>query len=201
VLGVVVGVLLLLLANDVRSWRSVLAHDALVSYVAPTTPPRLDPGTALPSGLSGSLLGVGRDRDWLRAVRSFDVAYGTTVRKNQLGEDDYRLLNGAERALGKVTQDPSPALASQAYNLLAVVVFREAYPGTVVVRRLVEESLTDEQNAVRLDPANEPAKENLELTLRVLVSVGLPPQQARASGTRRSPQKKGGYEGPPGAGY
>src|SRR5439155_25822314 len=98
-------------------------------------------------------------------------------------------------------RDPDPVRASQAYNLLAVLVFREAYPGNVVVRRLVQESLTDLQNAVRLDPTNEPAKQNLELTLRVLVAVDLEDRQARAAGTRRAKARKGGYQGPPGAGY
>jgi hypothetical protein len=151
--------------------------------------------------VSGSLLAVGRDRQWLRAVQKFSIAYETTLHANDLSPDGYRLLNGAQAALGKVTQDSNPARASQAFNLLAVLVFREAYPGRVVVRRLVQESLTDLQNAVRLNPANEAAKENLELTLRVLVAVDLAQHQQRSAGTKRANQRKGGYEGPPGAGY
>jgi hypothetical protein len=188
--ALVVGVLLVLLAHDVRAWHGTVRRGEATTA-----------STALPSGLSSSLLGVGRDRDWVRALQRFQVAYDGTLRKQRLDAGDYRLLNRGQAALAKVTQDPSPAHASQAYNLLAVLVFREAYPGTVVVRRLVQESLTDLQAAVKLDPRNETAKENLELTLRVLVAVALAPQQARAAGTHRANAKRGGYEGPPGAGY
>jgi len=195
------GVLLLLLAADVRSWQRTLRDDAVRASTNPQAPPHDTASTALPSGWSASLLGVGRDRRWLDALQRFEVAYHTTFREQQLTNDDYRLLNAAARALGKLTQDPDAAQTSRAYNLLSVLVFREAYPGTVVVRRLVQESLGDLQTAVRLDGLDEAAKENLELTLRVLVAVDLSPQQARAPGTRRANAKTGGFQGPPGAGY
>jgi hypothetical protein len=200
-IALLLGILLILLAHDVRSWHTTLVRGALRSYADPEIGPRLTARTALPSGLSASVLGVSRDRLWLAALQKFRVAYGATLHVDELGPDHYRLLNNAEVALGRVTQDPNPRRASQAYNLLSVLVFREAYPGTVVVRRLVQESLTDVQNAVRLDPTSETSKENLELTLRVLVAVSLEQQQARSAGTRRANAKKGGYEGPPGAGY
>jgi hypothetical protein len=190
-----------LLAQDVRSWHHTLRTDAVRSDASPEGRTRLTARTVLPSGLSGSLLGVGRDRRWLAAVQKFTVAWDATRRASTLSPEHYRLLNGAEASLSKITQDPDPVRASQAYNLLSVLVFREAYPGTAVVRRLVQESLTDVQNAVRLDPSDEQAKENLELTLRVLVAVSLAQEQHRAAGTRRANAKQGGYEGPPGAGY
>lgn len=199
--AVVFGLLLLLLAHDIRSWHHTLRTDALHSYAAPEGRTRLTARTVLPSSLSGALLGVTRDRRWLAALQKFTVAYGTTRHVNELSPEDYRLLNGAEASLSRVTQDANSHRASQAYNLLSVLVFREAYPGRVVVRRLVQESLTDVQNAVRLDPTDEPAKENLELTLRVLVAVDLEQQQHRTAGTRRANARQGGYEGPPGAGY
>jgi len=199
--ALVLGILLLFLAHDVRSWHKTLRSDALRSYADPASHVRLTARTVLPSGLSGSVLGVSRDRLWLAALQKFRLAYGATLRVNELAPEHYRLLNNAEAALGRVTQDPNPHRASQAYNLLGVLVFREAYPGTVVVRRLVQESLTDVQNAVRLDPARETSKENLELTLRVLIAVSLAQEQARSAGTHRANAKKGGYEGPPGAGY
>jgi hypothetical protein len=200
-LALALGVVLLLLARDMRSWHHTLRTDAARADASPQGRTRLTARTALPSGLSAALLDVGRDRRWLASIEKFNVAYGATRHVNILSPDDYQLLNGAEASLSKITQDPNPARASQAYNLLSVLVFREAYPGTVVVRRLVQESLTDVQNAVRLDPADEPAKENLELTLRVLISVDAEQQQARTAGTRRANAKRGGFEGPPGAGY
>jgi hypothetical protein len=200
-LALVLGVLLLLLAHDIRSWHHTLRTDALRSFASPQGRTRLTARTVLPHGLSEGLLGVEGDRRWLAARQKFTAAYAATRHASELSPEDYRLLNGAEAALGRVSQDPSPKRASQAYNLLAVLVFREAYPGRSVVRRLVQESVVDVQNAVRLDPADEPAKENLELTLRVLVAVDLAQQQHRAAGTRAANARQGGYEGPPGAGY
>lgn len=200
-LALALGVCLLLLAQDVRSWHRTLGDATLAASRGKVEQPRTTAGTVLPATLSASLLGVGRDRQWLKALWRFHVAYDATIHEHLLTEHDYRLLNSGQAALAALAQDPNPVRASRAYNLLAVLVFREAYPGTVVVRRLVQESLTNEQNAVRLDPANEPAKQNLELTLRVLVAVDLAPQQARAAGTRRANARKGGFEGPPGAGY
>jgi hypothetical protein len=199
--AVVLGLLALFLAHDVRSWHGTLEDAGLRTFASPSKKPGTTPATVLPAGVSGSLLDVGRDRQWLDARRKFTLAYEGTIKKLSLTQDDYRLLNRAESALGKLTQDPDPVRASRAYTLLAALVFREAYPGTVTVRRLIQEALTDEQNAVRLDTSDEAAKENLELTLRVLIAVGLPPQQARAQGTRRANAKKGGFQGPPGAGY
>jgi hypothetical protein len=201
VVSLVAGVLLLLLGADVRSWHRTLRDDTIRASVTPEKPAHDRAPTKLPSSWSGAALGVDWNRRWLDALQRFEVAYHVTYRKQQLTNDDYRLLNAAERALGKLTQDPDPARASRAYNLLSVLVFREAYPGTVVVRRLVQESLSDLQTAVRLDSRDEAAKENLELTLRVLVAVDLSPQQARAPGTRRANAKTGGFQGPPGAGY
>jgi hypothetical protein len=200
-LALLLGAFLLLLAHDMRSWHHTLHTDAVRADADPQGRTRLTARTVLPSGLSSAVLGVARDRSWLASVEKFNVAYGATRHVNILSPQDYQLLNGAEASLSKITQDPNPARASQAYNLLSVLVFREAYPGTVVVRRLVQESLTDVQNAVRLDPTDEPAKENLELTLRVLISVSAEQEQARAAGTRRANAKRGGFEGPPGAGY
>jgi hypothetical protein len=199
--ALVVGLLVVFLAHDVRSWNTTISNGRLQTLRTTAKTPPKSPSTMLPAGIAGSLLDVSRDRQWLDARQKFALAYAGTLRTLTLDQDDYRLLNGAEAALSRLTQDPNPVRASRAYNLLATLVFREAYPGPVVVRRLVQESLTDEQNAVRLDNDDEAAKENLELTLRVLIAVDLPPQQARAAGTRRANAKKGGFQGPPGAGY
>jgi hypothetical protein len=198
-LAVVIGSLVVVLAHDVRSWRNTFRADALGAAfpggeVQSTAP------TVLPSSVSAGLLSVGRDRDWLNALQKFAVAYLTTENADALGPGSYTLLNSGEAALSTVTQDPDPVRASQAYNLLAVLVFRSAYPGTGVDAGLVQEALTDLQNAVRVDGANEPAKENLELALRVLVAVhaAVP---ARGAGNRATRKRKGGYGGPPGFGY
>jgi hypothetical protein len=199
-LALVLGVLAVLLAGDVRSWRDLFRHDALQYSSAPRQPVRLEASTRLPRTVSKSLLGVGDDQRWLTALRKFQLAYRDTLGLNSLGRSDYLLLNQGEAALRKVTQDPDPVRASQAYNLLAVLTFREALPGTGTDPNLLQASLTDLQDAVRLDPNDEQAKENLELGLRVLIAVNKI-QQGQSPGKTPTKQKQGGFGGPPGEGY
>jgi hypothetical protein len=199
-LAVVAGVLALLLAGDVRSWRDLFRHDALQYSAAPRRPVELAASTSLPRAFSKSLLGVGDDQKWLTALRKFQLAYQDTLGLNSLARSDYLLLNQGEAALRKVTQDPDPARASQAYNLLAVLTFREALPGTGTDPNLLQQALTDFQDAVRLDANDEQAKENLELGLRVLIAVNKI-QQGQAPGRVATKKKQGGYGGPPGEGY
>ena len=200
VFAIAIGSLAIVLGQDVRSWRNTLRSDAVHVSAFPTLAVRSTALTSLPSGLSASLLSVGRNRDWLHAVQKFAIAYNATESADQLGSGSYTLMNAGEAALAKVTQDPNPARASQAYNLLAVLVFRSAYPGTGVDAGLVQEALTDLQNAVRIDGSNEQAKENLELALRVLSSVHTA-TPTRGAGNRVTHERKGGYGGPPGFGY
>ena len=124
-------------------------------------------GTVLPRFASGDLVSVGRDRRWLAAIQVFSYAYQQTERLDTLGASGYELLLQGQARLRPLTQDPDPARASQAYDLLSVLVFRQAYPGSGVDASLVGDGVIDLQNAVRLDPQNELAKENLELALRV----------------------------------
>jgi hypothetical protein len=198
---VVVGVLLVLLGHDVRSWQSTQHRDALVATLQPATPVSLTPSTVLPATVSETALGAGRNRHWLDAIQKFALAYQETENADALGPTTYALLDKGEAALNKLTQDPNPARASQAYNLLAVLVFRQAYPGSGVNAGLVGNALIDLQDAVGLDPQNELAKENLELALRVAVAVHATVKKAPSTGNAASNRRKGGEGGPPGVGY
>jgi len=203
-LALVVGVLAILLAGDVRSWHGLFQRDALQYSTAPEQPVPLEASTALPRAVSKSLLDVHGDQQWLTALRKFQLAYrdtlGGSFGVNALGRSDYLLLNQGEAALRKVTQDPDPVRASQAYNLLAVLTFREALPGVGTDPNLLQQAVTDFQDAVRLDPNDEEAKENLELGLRTLIAVNTI-QQGQSPGKQATKKKQGGYGGPPGEGY
>jgi hypothetical protein len=200
--AIVVGALVILLAADVRSWRTTFRQDALRSDASASAPVRLTAPTALPAGLSGDLLAVGRNRDWLQAAQTFELAYRTTARLRILDRQAYKRLKSGEAAVGKVVTDPDPVRAARAYDLLAALVFREALPGTGVVHGLVQNALSDLQNALRLDPGNEVVRENIELVLRY-ITVAIPPdeRQSRGLGKQANLSPKGGYAGPPGAGY
>jgi hypothetical protein len=203
IVAVLLGVLALLLADDVRSWNRTLAgapiaydahRDAVLQLTAPTV---------LPAGISGDILGVGTEQKWLTGLQRFNRVYQGTRHLDLLDPKAYKSLNGAEAVLTKLAQDPNPARASQAYDLLGILVFREATPGTGnVVRSLVQKALIDLENAVRLDPANEAARENIELLLG-FVNLAIPPeqQQSRGLGLHTGTYPKGGYAGPPGEGF
>jgi hypothetical protein len=197
----VAAVLALLLAQDLRSWRHTLASDTVDFSLAPRRPLPLTAPTILPAGLSSRLLDIRRDREWLDALQKFVVTYDQIENQDALGPGAYRLLHISEAALAKVTQDPGPARASQAYNLLGVLVFRSAYPGTGVDPGLVQDALSDIQNAIRVDGSNEAAKENLELALRTLVASHTVSLKSQGTGNHTTKIRKGGYGGPPGQGY
>ena len=193
-----IGVLALLLAHDARSWRNTLRDDSAEYSVSPGERLRLTAPSLLPSSVSG-LLSVDRDRDWLRALKKFSAAYRSTINLRPRPAA-YRARTAAGRSR-QGHRDPDPARASQAYNLLAVLTAREAF-GTGIVHGLMQEALTDLQNAVRLDPTDEEAKANIEIVLRALVVI-IPPEQkqTRGAGNRAHNAPKGGYAGPPGRGY
>jgi hypothetical protein len=197
----VLGILLILLAQDVHSWASTQHRDTLATTAHPSTPVALTASTILPAGVSESALTAGRERDWLDAIQKFAYAYEKTASVDGLGPPLIALLNQGEVALNKLTQDPNPARASQAYDLLAVLVFRQAYPGSNVNPGLVGNALIDLENAVRLDPQNEFAKENLERALRVAVAVHTTVKQAPSTGNAAGTKRKGGQGAPPGVGY
>jgi hypothetical protein len=195
------GVVLILLAQDVRSWHSNLQQNALAATARPSTPVELTPSTTLPSGVSEEALGASRDRAWLDAIQKFTYAYEKTANVDGLGPPLIALLGQGEIALNKLTQDPNPARASQAYNLLAVLTFRQAYPGSSVDAGLVGNALIDLENAVRLDPANESAKENLEKALRVATAVHATVKNGPSTGNTAGTKRRGGQGAPAGVGY
>ena len=203
VIAVAAGVLLVLLALDVRSWDRTLRTAAVAYDAKPLAGVHATPSTALPSSWSGGLLSAGAERAWLDALATFERVYTSTYNLPALGQRQYALIRAAQSRLTPLTRSSDPRLASQAYDLLALLEFREATPGTVApVHDLVETTLGELEDALRLDPANEAVRENLELLLR-FVTVALPAEQknSRGIGGRHARYPKGGYAGPPGAGY
>lgn len=194
------GVVLLLLAHDVRAWHGTLTRATLQTTKHPATPWSTSAPTLVP-GVSDALLSVQRDRRWLAGIQLFSYAYEQTENLDNLGASGYELLLQGEARLTKLTQDPDPARASQAYDLLAVLVFRQAYPGSGVDAGLVSQAVIDLQDAVRLDPHNELAKENLELALRVASAVHNAVRKASSNGNARTNRRKGGFGTPAGVGY
>jgi len=197
----VIGGFGLLVSHDIRSWRSTLTHDGLQYTARPKETLPLTAPTVLPSGVSAELLSVDDDRRWLRGLQLFDAAFELTNGLDALGLGDFTILDESASALDPLTQSRNSALASQAYDLLAVLLFREAYPGSGVNTSIVSEAVIDLQNAVELDPANELAKENLELALRVAFATHAAVQFPSGDGNHIAPRREGGAGEPPGEGY
>ncbi len=80
-----------------------------------------------------------------------------------------------------------------------MLTFREALPGTGTDPNLLQQSLTELQDAVRLDPTDEQAKENLELGLRVLIAVNKI-QQGESPGDADDEEEAGRLRRPAGRG-
>jgi hypothetical protein len=156
--------LAILLASDVRGWRdAVAAGDASFARAAPAS---WTPETAVPFGAGRWLLGVGHDLAYRHALALY--------RKRDSGSATYgggylrvESRGRAESALASVVQnDPNPRRASRAATLLGVLAYGDPpVPGVAGAPSPQDVALADFRNALRLDPANDTAKADLELAL------------------------------------
>ncbi len=185
-----------LLARDVRSWeRAVSAGDAQLARSAGAAEWRIN--AVVPGDPAGSLLGLEDDVELRRALRAFLVAERTPSDFGS-GERRARARSAAEALLSDVAADQEGVAASQAANLIGILVHRTGRiaDGTTGEDRTIAAFLT----AVRLDTDNMDAKFNLELMLR----------RARPTGAREGPGagagprgrgRRGAGAGTPGRGY
>jgi hypothetical protein len=182
---VAVAAVLALAVHDVLAWRSTLAGTGTsASHLLPGDPAR-------------SVLSIEDDLALRNAVHAF-VAAESTPRGYDFGESRTRARATAEIALSDIVARGSPARASQAGNLLGVLV---AAGGRVTGGVTADDRARGAfEAAVRADPANVDAKYNLELLLR----------RTRATATRQGPGqgsgalghgRRGAGSGTPGRGY
>jgi hypothetical protein len=183
---IVVAVLAVLLAQDVRSWRDTLNADAIRYSVSAKAQEQWTPSTNLPAGLSERLLGVARDRHWLSALRFYSLANAVDPRALYIPVNKL-LLQTAEKSLAEVAQDPNPVLASRAYTLLGAILFKDSQGGFSPDTATTLASIAAMQNAVRVAGGyNEQANADLELLLRQYEADLSPSdlQQANNQGAR-----------------
>jgi hypothetical protein len=158
-----------------------------------------DADTVLPAGAAGSALGVSDDEQVREALRLFRAAYG---RRAQIGpgEDLQAARAAAEAALLPLAARRDAKIAAQASDLLGLLAADDPSPTAPGTPSPLERALTSFQTAVRRDPANEAAKANLELALRLLEARGV-----RSGGTGgtgpRSGRSRGAGAGREGQGY
>ena len=163
------AVVLAVLAVDVLRWRGQL-EQADMRYAAGTGALRMwEPGETWMPGATRTLLGVEDDVELRRALQRFRLA---GVRQLPRTQQEVNLRSAVEADLARLGRgDGDAAQKSLAAVLRGVLAFEEARQGgeqpTIFLRR----SLTAFREAIRLDPANEDAKYDLELVLRLLETV------------------------------
>jgi hypothetical protein len=187
------------LALDVATMRAALLHDD-VRYRAVPGERLWAPRQVLPGGLGEKLLGVGDDVLYRRALRATLLSHPETP-----GFSDPTYVvnrNDASAWLTDILQGASDSgRRSAAANLLGVLSFSDAIADYSNRGKLLESSAGRFRQAIALDPGNEDAKHNLELTLSR--SRGLELSES-GGGTNPSPGGKGAKgagAGEAGSGY
>lgn len=191
------AVMLVLYARDLRSWPPSIARGDVQAAAGSGGELTWKPVTALPASWSESTLGLQQDRRLRLAIQRFRQTYDLPPGFNG-GLAGVKARAAAESALGAVAADNDPRRASQALDLLALLLFGDssAGAGSAAATRAVG----DLEQAVRLESGNDAAKANLELVLRLLQAKGSRPGSAAAGGPR-STGHHGAGSGTPGQGY
>lgn len=197
-LAVAAAVVAALLAADVRAWNDTMRRDDAAFARSPAAP-GWSASTVLPFRLGERLTGVAGEIALRRAVQGFLAVDGVHARlDNALDVQGARAA--AENELALAAQGSDRRRASQASDLLGVLLFGDAVRGGSADPTAAEASVAAFVAAVRLDPADEAAKFNLELALRQLAAHGVRIGQGSTSGGP-STGKHGASGGTPGRGY
>jgi hypothetical protein len=156
-------VVLVLITRDVDRWETTMrAADVAASASRPSArkPPRVE--ETLPFSPAQSLLGLGDDVGFRRAVALFRGAYPRDDEFQRSPEGGAARIR-AETALASVIRtDGNRRRASTASNLLGILTVVDA-ASAPTASGAIDRSIVEFQDAVRLDPSNAQAKANLEL--------------------------------------
>jgi hypothetical protein len=175
-----------LLALDVAATSAALRDDD-VRYQALPGERLWSPAERVPGGVAARVLGVEDDILFRRALRATRLSH-----PEQPGFSDPSYVvnrNDASAWLTDLVQhDSSDERKSAAANLLGILSFSDAIADYANRGRLLASAAGRFRQAIALDPANEEAKHNLELTLSR--SKGLELSES-GGGTNPSPGGKG----------
>jgi hypothetical protein len=189
---VALAVLAVLLAGDVRAWRSSLA----AAYAA--TPSRASwSADARLGGVAETLLGVRDDVQLRDALQRYIDASKLHLRlDNALAVESARA--SAQDALEQVSHARDPRRVSQFLTLLGILAYRASASGGA--QSQVDAAISDFTDAVRADPANMEAAFDLELLLRLTAARGSRVEPGQGGGFGRT-GRRGAGSGQPGSGY
>ncbi len=191
--------LALLAVETVRARDALSTGDARYA-TAPRDASLWRPGALGAVSVSRPVLGIDDDLDFRNALRAMRLSQKDDPSDSSV-EVILRRLR-AQRLLQQVaTHDPDLRRRARAMNLLGVLLL--STPAADREERVTTQqvALGTLQQAIRLDPANDEAKFNLELLLRRRSGVqnvqgGPTPNPSSGQG-----QSRGAATGPPGRGY
>lgn len=181
----VLGVAAALLATDVLRWQSRIAADDTRLEAGSTESDLWKlPRPFLP-GAAESLLGLGDDLAYRRALREFALG-----RPREETFSDTQVISQRGRAqerLGEIVNSHQPlSRRAAAANLMGVLGFANAAIDPSQAPAYLESAVASFRQAIALDPSNADAKYNLELAL-----TRLPPAR-QAAGQSPAPKSQGG---------
>jgi hypothetical protein len=192
---VAAAAILVLLALDARAWSSRFPADDLRYRRMPTAHGLWEPRELTPFRFDRSVLGIGDDISYRRALRDFRLGRALEP-LFQTSVTTHRVL--AQIALTNVVQSTTDKpRASQAANLLGILGFAMATQDVGQRATFLNNAITAFRQAIALDPSNDDALFNLEYALDQLKGSG----EQQAGGTDRLGQR--GHAGlkPTGHGY
>jgi hypothetical protein len=188
-------------AEDARRWDDRLRTDDLRFVAQPSGGARWRESKWLGAAAVRSTLGIDDDLRFRRVVSAFRVeradagSSGDAIAKLQLRAQ----LEGALRAIQR--NDPDPLRRARAANMIGILSFESAVTGRSGEQSLLDQTLAQFRNAVRIDPREEEPKYNLELLLHLLARGDL--RSTGGRGGEGGPESEAGGAGTtdPGRGY
>ena len=199
VLALIAAVFLALLALDVNGVAAKFADDDVRFQRNPGDSALwlTEEETRLPGNLAERMLRVDDDRQFRSAVRFFRLS-GLRSQSRSIEQSTFQ--QAAELELSRVgRRDSDPKHRSAAANLRGVINLVEAatsdQPG-----QLLQLSLTEFRDAIRLDGENDDAKYNLELVLQI-ASDNPPSSDEQGGGARGDTPASGAGAATSGSGY
>lgn len=196
----VAALLLLLLAVDVLRWENAMGSDDVRYRSAAGTSDLWDPTAVVPLNMARTLLRIGDDVAFRRAVRALRLA----TLDNPSSSDPKQVLQRAEaenRLEAIAEGDGDAAQRSKAMTLLAVL--RLSTPAASQEERasVLRSAIAGLQEAIALDPGNDDAKYNLEGAFRTSRGVQTATGGPSPDPTSGPGGSRGAATGPPGSGY
>ena len=174
------AIVLAVLAIDVRHWQQSISSGDLRFQATPGRAQMWHASEVLPFGLARRLLAVDDDLAYRRAVRAFRLGRTRQENLGALLVPAFRAQ--AEAELSRLARGNGDAVRrSRALNFIGVLAFIRPSEEPVDAANRLDETVSTFRAAAELDPANEDAKANLELFLRLRGEAQRRSQEGRGS--------------------